>query len=546
MQRHLDGASRLNLAALLEEGTLSGVTDGQLLERFATGQGETSQRAFAALVDRHGPMVLRACRSVLGDDHDAMDAFQATFLVLVRKSRSLWVTDSLAPWLHRVACRAAGRARAQAARRRALERGAADATARLPTRDDRDGLASVLHEELNRLPDRYRVPIVLCDLEGRSCEDAARAMGCPVGTIGSRLARGRERLRSRLARRGLAPAVGAVVAALTIDTQAASLPADLAASAARLGAYPGAPVVTSSAAVLAEAICWSLSMTKLISAGAAAAIVAGGCLMLTLTLRPGVGAQVPKGEETPAAKSGPAQLKNLYPFMADKERLKNFVYDEIGNMRPVIKDEYGVRSQSREAVLYQDGTAKLWRLDQKDPIAPTMRHDDPIRALTFFNEATLLFTMSDKSIKVWNGLTGEFRRELRGQSFSPREHFSFSAGAGRFATIDATRTTVTVWDAARVEPIATLRDDGAGPADDAGLSGDGRLVIAFRVGGDPSVRLWDVASSSMFATLRPPSSAVAGIFADGGRTLNKPKIARDARIWEVARSLAPTAAPQEK
>src|SRR5262245_52203320 len=230
MRGDVSGTSRLYLKALFQEGLPAGLTDGQLLERFASGRGEAAELAFAILVERHGPMVLRACRSILRDDHEAMDAFQATFLVLVRKGRSLWVRDSLGPWLHRVACRAAGRARAEAGRRRATERGWAEATLGRAVGDDRDGLAAAVHEELDRLPDRYRVPIVLCDLEGRTCEEAARHMGCPVGTIGSRLARGRERLRDRLARRGLAPAVGALVAVITTDAQAGDMPAALAES----------------------------------------------------------------------------------------------------------------------------------------------------------------------------------------------------------------------------------------------------------------------------------------------------------------------------
>lgn len=88
----------------------TGLTDRQLLERFATHHDQVGELAFEVLVERHGPMVLRACRSIARDEHDAMDAFQATFLVLVRKRGSLWVQDSLGPWLHRVACRAAGRA----------------------------------------------------------------------------------------------------------------------------------------------------------------------------------------------------------------------------------------------------------------------------------------------------------------------------------------------------------------------------------------------------------------------------------------------------
>ena len=140
MTRDVGGASRLFLKTLFEDGVPAGLTDGQLLERFATGRGEAAELAFAILVERHGPMVLRAARGILRDDHEAMDAFQATFLILVRKGRSLWVRDSLGPWLHRVACRAAVRARAEASRRRALERGLADGDAP-PGRRRRSGRA---------------------------------------------------------------------------------------------------------------------------------------------------------------------------------------------------------------------------------------------------------------------------------------------------------------------------------------------------------------------------------------------------------------------
>src|SRR5829696_3053585 len=146
MSLHVGGARRMSLEALFEAGTLAGLTDGQLLERFATRRrrDDAAELAFAALVERHGPMVLRACRGILRDDHEAMDAFQATFLVLVHKAPSLWVRDSLGPWLHRVACRAAGRARAQARRRRALELGWAEAALGRAGADPRagDGLAA--------------------------------------------------------------------------------------------------------------------------------------------------------------------------------------------------------------------------------------------------------------------------------------------------------------------------------------------------------------------------------------------------------------------
>ena len=194
------------LRMLFDAGTATGLTDGQLLERFATRGGDAAEPAFAALVDRHGPMVWRVCRSILGDDHEAEDAFQATFLILVRRAGSLWVRDSLGPWLHRVASHAAIRARVRASRRRAAEREATAMATRSRSAEVGEDLTGLIHAEIDRLPDRFRMPVVLCDVEGRTYEEAARHLRCPVGTIKSRLARGRERLRGRLARRGLAAA----------------------------------------------------------------------------------------------------------------------------------------------------------------------------------------------------------------------------------------------------------------------------------------------------------------------------------------------------
>jgi RNA polymerase sigma factor (sigma-70 family) len=211
---------------LFTEGVGTGLTDGQLLERFTTRRGEAAELAFATLVERHGPMVLRACRGILRDDHDAQDAFQATFLTLVRSGPTLWVRDSLGPWLHRVACRAAVRAKRSTDRRKAAERRAAETetAARAVGSTGRDDLGGVLHEEIDRLPDRQRIPVVLCDLEGRTYEEAARHLGCPVGTVKSRLARGRERLRGELARRGFAPSDGVLAAVLSPGLAATASP----------------------------------------------------------------------------------------------------------------------------------------------------------------------------------------------------------------------------------------------------------------------------------------------------------------------------------
>ena len=121
-------AIRRNLGTLFNLGAIGGLTDGQLLERFADGHGEARELAFATLVERHGPLVLHICRGILGNEHEADDAFQATFLALVCKAKSLWVRDSLGPWLHQAAYRAASHERAARARKRARASGNAIGT----------------------------------------------------------------------------------------------------------------------------------------------------------------------------------------------------------------------------------------------------------------------------------------------------------------------------------------------------------------------------------------------------------------------------------
>jgi RNA polymerase sigma factor (sigma-70 family) len=184
---------------LFQHGTSAGLDEGQLLERFIA-QGDSS--ALEALVERHGPMVLGVCRRRLGSQHDVDDAFQATFLILIRKARALRDYHRLGPWLHGVAYRVAARARADAARRHSLEASAAraesDAAAQAP-----DGLAhraeicAVIDEEIARLPTAHRTAIVLCDLQGQTQHDAARLLGWSEGALRGRLARARQKLRDR-------------------------------------------------------------------------------------------------------------------------------------------------------------------------------------------------------------------------------------------------------------------------------------------------------------------------------------------------------------
>jgi RNA polymerase sigma factor (sigma-70 family) len=217
--------------------------DRQLLERFVFGRDES---AFTALVERHGPMVLGVCRRVLNNAHDAEDAFQAAFLVLARKAGSLSRPDALGSWLYGVAYRTALEARARAAQRRARERELAEEPTVDPSGDVVWGdLRPVLDAEINRLPDRYRSPFVLCYLEGRTNEEAARLLRCPKGTILSRLAWARQRLRDRLARRGVALSAAGAAAVFSAEYLSAAVSAELArTTASAAGRFVAGQVVT--------------------------------------------------------------------------------------------------------------------------------------------------------------------------------------------------------------------------------------------------------------------------------------------------------------
>ena len=240
MIRSSDGAMTRQFGVLFEAGSLGGWGDGALLDRFLAGRDAAAEAAFAALVERHGPMVLRVCRATLGE-HDAHDAFQATFLVLARKARTVRIRDTVGPWLHGVAWRVASRARAAGYRRRRHERRAAEMAPRSVEPSHRDDSESALQEEIRRLPEGFRAAVILCDLEGLTTDQAAERLGTPVGTVRSRLYRGRDRLRGRLLRRGIAPAaVGAVgtASAVAVPSALAEATVGLAAGCGWAGVVP--------------------------------------------------------------------------------------------------------------------------------------------------------------------------------------------------------------------------------------------------------------------------------------------------------------------
>jgi RNA polymerase sigma factor (sigma-70 family) len=242
-------------------------TDGQLLESFVS---QHDQAAFEALLWRHGPMVLGTCRRITRGSQDAEDAFQATFLVLCRKAGSISRYESIGSWLHKVAFRIALKVKADAVRQAAanspnLEAPAPDTHPELLWKDQRP----MLDEELGHLPEKYRLPLVLHYLEGKTVAEVARELRWPSGTVLGRLARARDRLRTRLVRRGITLSAGALAPLLTQSAEAGPLPMLLATSTLKLAALsllgqaalPGS--IAPKAAILAKGMVQAMLLTKL-------------------------------------------------------------------------------------------------------------------------------------------------------------------------------------------------------------------------------------------------------------------------------------------
>lgn len=308
------GVTIRRIERLFHLGTVAGMSEVQLLERFVLQHDEA---AFEALVARHGPMVMGVCRQWLRDPSDAEDAFQATFLVLVRKAGSLRDCALLGNWLYGVAYRVSLRARAESAKRRSRETASADDRVD-PQEPGSQERYPWLYEEVNRLPEKYRAPIVLCYLEGRTHEEAAEQLCWPVGTVKGRLARARALLRSRLSRRGLAPSVGVLTAALSRGGLAA-VPVPLIEStvhaASGLAAAKGvaAGLIPAQVALLMEGVSHAMFLSKLKLV--AASVVIAGLVTTSAGViarqTPGAGSEYEEGERSAVGSNGP--LKSAGP-----------------------------------------------------------------------------------------------------------------------------------------------------------------------------------------------------------------------------------------
>jgi RNA polymerase sigma factor (sigma-70 family) len=322
---------------------VTGPTDGQMLEAFVSNRDEA---ALAAIVRRHAPMVWGVCHRLLPCHHDAEDAFQATFLVLVRKAASVRPREMVANWLHGVARRTALKARWMATRRRGRERQVlVMPEPEAAERNLWDTLQPALDEELGRLPEKYRAVIVLCDLEDKSRKEAARQLRLREGTVASRLARARTMLAARLARHGVTVPSGMLAAALAHGVASASVPAAVVSSTLKVASLSAAGratagLVSVKAAALTEGVLKSMFLTKL--------KLATGILLVGVLAMGGRVAYLPtvRAEQEQTKQTGlPALQKEAdeseHPRKAsedDKEKMKEPTGDLLQGITTALED----------------------------------------------------------------------------------------------------------------------------------------------------------------------------------------------------------------
>ncbi|HEY7428077.1 MAG TPA: sigma-70 family RNA polymerase sigma factor, partial [Gemmataceae bacterium] len=344
--------------------------DAELLRRWVERRDED---AFTALVSRHGRMVHGVCRRVLGNPHDAEDAFQAVFLILARKAAALRHPQALASWLHGVAVRLALKARTAASRRPSADPISSATEPSDPHPDPLDTLSArelltLIDREIASLSEVYRLPLVLCDLEERTQEEAARLLGWTLGSLRGRLLRGRERLRTRLVRRGIAPTV-LTAAFLQSAADAASLTARVSRLAMRFSTCPASAEVSPSVATLVRAGMRGMMLTKLklVSAVllAAGTLVAGAGLLVWPT-------------PTPQPAEERAENKPPAPTVSEKPQVRR---DQAGDPLP-------------PEALSRLGTLRF-------------RHGGPIQTLAFGPDGKTLVSDGGGGIHVWDAANGK-------------------------------------------------------------------------------------------------------------------------------------------
>jgi RNA polymerase sigma factor (sigma-70 family) len=460
-----------------------GVTDGELLARFL---GSRDDAALAALVRRHAPMVWGVCRRLLPHSHDAEDAFQATFLVLVRKAADM-PRQAVAGWLYGVARQTAVRVRATTAKRGRRETQVA--TMPEPTAAEaRDAeWRSALDEELGRLPEHYRGVVVLCDLEGLTRKEAARQLGIPEGSVASRLARARAMLARRLARRGLALPGASVAAALSAGPAASAPPALLASTikavtlvAAAQAAATG--VISARVAALTEGVIkamWIAKLRGVVALVLVACTLAAG--VTALAFGPPVG---PKGEPRADGPkpSGPLEAVAVTRFEGHTDGVMVVAFSPDGRRALSGGVCYGDR----------DPTVRLWDVATGQELLKLEGHTEGVYALAFLPGGQKAVSGgADGTVRVWDLLTG---KEL--QRYEGHEGTVYGLDLtrdGKLMLTGGEDKTMRLWDLETGKEVRRFE----GHTDKVravAFSADGKQAVSGGLFSDPSVRVWEVES----------------------------------------------------
>jgi RNA polymerase sigma factor (sigma-70 family) len=571
-----------HIRTLAGEGSLARLTDRQLLERFTA---HSDQAAFEAMVRRHGPLVLRVCRSELRDEYAADDAFQATFLVLARKAGSLRRQELLGSWLYGVAHRVAARARVETAKRlnreaRAETHTVPDPAAELSARE----LCAALEEEMSRLPEKYRAPFYLCHVEGRTRDQAARQMGCSVRTLQRLLERGRGLLQARLSRRGVSLSAALLAATLSHGQTPAAVPTTLLTAtlvAARAALTGG--VVPVKAAALAGGVLRHMAATrlKILAVLALMAVSAGAGLMARSEQPPRPPAPPAKSPDAPAVQPrtgtdlygdplppgallrlGSLRLRTGAPVFAvlptpdgkgiysgswvpyvplwdvdsGKEVRRFELPQEPGAQYPCVPSALALSADGRTlAVATRQGTVHLWDTATAKSPRTLTGPAAPVLAVTFAPDGhTLAAAVSPPGkpaeILLWDTASGKERR--RWQTRQQEVRYLAAAPDSNLLATAGESATVQLWDATTGKPLHAL--DGHDKfVWVIAFAPDGKRLAA--VGNDETVRLWDVATEKLLHKFDARGAGVRAVaFSPDGRVLAAAGSPRSLLLWDAA------------
>jgi RNA polymerase sigma factor (sigma-70 family) len=488
------------------QANADGRDDAALLERFVSRRDES---AFAVLLARHGSMVLGVCRRVLRDDHEAEDAFQATFLLLARKAGHLRDPRTLAAWLYGAARRLALTAQRSTSRRRQRERERADGSRAAASANPLDELSArelllVLDEEIAHLPDRYRLPLILCGLEGRSQTEAARLLGWTAASVRGRLERGRARLRTRLVRRGLT--LGASLLALE-SMAAATVSAALRQATVQkaltfaAGSREG---IAASVLALVESGTAGMTMTKakmalllLVALG-----LAGGAGVLAYPLR---SAKQTEDKQTTAVKTSDRKAQTPNPASA-----QHAPTDLYGDPLP-------------SGAIARLGTIRF-------------RHGGFLQDALLSPDGRTLFSVGNDSIEWWDAHHGSRQRQIAFAKSTYVAGLDLSPDGKLLAVNFYIQSKMRFWDAASGEEVYPF-GDAAPTAGRAIFSPRGNLLAALDPGKQTTVSIWDIRKGKKIRTIEGGERGSAGVralaFSPNGNLLAFPRNT-GVRVWDLA------------